>query len=40
MSEDFSTEQWKDPELVEIIDLLECGQLPADAVRAHRITLQ
>ena len=39
-SEDFATEQRKDQEIMEIIDLLEYGKLPANDHRAHRIALQ
>ena len=39
-NEDFSVEQRKDPELGELINLLEHGELPEDDHRARRITSQ
>ena len=39
-NEDFATEQWKDPELVEMITHLEHCELPPDNQRVHRITFQ
>ena len=39
-SDDFASEQWKDPDLREIVDFLEKEELPCEQKRARRIALQ
>ena len=36
----FAEEQWKDPRVLEVINLLDSGELPADEQRARKLALQ